>query len=143
MCGGGGYVHHCVCVCIYIPNFIRVCTQLMGVDPGEDRWKRVIDTYLSLLGTPIVTWQVTETDRQTDRQTLFVYLRFSCHLMMALSHGKLCESTAQLALARQMLKVSHVLLAFSSVTSSCLSPSSLWRNMLRVGCPLTVIYLPE
>ena len=39
----------------------------MGVDPGENRWKRVIDTYISLLGTPIVTWQVTETDRQTNR----------------------------------------------------------------------------
>ena len=31
--------------------------------------------------------------------------RYDVHLMFSLCHGKLCEETARLALARQMMKV--------------------------------------
>ena len=51
--------------------------------------------------------QQTDIDRQTARAYSFLFVvRYTCHLMMGLSYGKVCESTsAQLALARQMIEV--------------------------------------
>ena len=97
---------------------------MRGIDVGETRWQRVVDAVSPQIGKPTVTWYYNyskQTDRhtyiQTDRTYSFLFVvRYTCHLMMGLSYGKVCESTTRLALARQMIEVSYHAFSFSSST---------------------------
>jgi hypothetical protein len=58
--------------------------NLMGVDVGN-RWQRITDSLRIHIGKHGSSW-------------------YDAHLMFSLCHGRLCEETARLALAREMVK---------------------------------------
>lgn len=59
--------------------------DVAGVDPGEDRWKKVTDAMATRAHNHRMPW-------------------FSAHVMMSLARGRVSEDTARLALAEGMLK---------------------------------------
>jgi len=71
----------------------------MGVDPGEERWERVVECCTKWLG---------------NHGSAF----FDTHIMMSLAHGKVSESAARMTLAKQMIKVveAHQLNGFPSAS---------------------------
>jgi hypothetical protein len=59
--------------------------NVVGIDPGEKRWKVVTDAFKQRVGHPSHSWLET-------------------HLMMSLCHGKVSSDVSRLALARQVIK---------------------------------------
>ena len=104
--------------------------DMMGIEVGQDRWKRVTDALATHVGNHRSPWLVlksgvdsslfdffphppsppsppltyTHTHTHTHTHTLALG-RFDAHIMMGLAYGKVSECTARLALAQGMIKV--------------------------------------
>ncbi len=61
--------------------------NVLGLDPGEKRWKKVTDSCTTMMENHGSAW-------------------FDTHIMMSLAHGKVSEAAARMTLAKQMIKVS-------------------------------------
>ena len=84
--------------------------NVMGIDPGEERWERVINGFSKLLETHALTWLVCVMwvveliGISCEMHPIFTP-RYDAHMMMSLAHGKVSETSARLAIAEQALKV--------------------------------------
>ncbi|XP_011410522.1 PREDICTED: tetratricopeptide repeat protein 38-like [Amphimedon queenslandica] len=73
--------------------------NVMGIDPGESRWKLVTEAFQVQVGNPSHSWLET-------------------HLMMSLCYGKVTADTARLALANQVIQSMEVY-SKESTSSDC------------------------
>ena len=83
--------------------------NLMGVDVGN-RWEQVTDSLKVHVGKHGSCWSVATPHLpphtpHTHTHTHTHTGRYDTHLMFSLCHGRVCEETARLAIARHMVKV--------------------------------------
>ena len=86
----------------------------IGVEVGEERWKKVTDALATHVNNHRSPWLVLSLSPSLLLSLPIIYLhhslslsRFDAHIMMGLAHGKVSECTARLALAQGMIKVTQ------------------------------------